>query len=402
MPGYNPIGTYPFAVNFFVTVAQVWTVIQGKKLTYSFKLIFAFTSCGIIMIALPFLAKLPLGVNYWVIFVVFLYFGFCSGMVQGTVFTMAGSMPFKYIAAVMFGSGIVGLALAFLRAITLASFPVTGDGTSEKDKENEFHSALVFYGIAAVVMLACAVLQLMVQRNEYAIYYLDWTKNPRYQKASEVNNTEDTGEFNELKLMRKTSSIAVEPKVETWGTYLPAAKRNFMQTEGLLFSLLYIFLMTFVIFPNALASSYYGFLLGRNQELSWYYCINTTIFCIGDAIGRKLGGMPACNLQIKWVNINSLLRTIFLATTLLITFEVGPDWLFNSTWFKFLNLTLFALSNGFISTQCAVQAPSTVPFKMRAQVGSFIGVTITAGILLGSTLALALNPILAASPAKPT
>jgi len=62
----------------------------------------------------------------------------------------------------------------------------------------------------------------------------------------------------------------------------------------------------------------------------------------------------------------------------------------------------FALTNGYISTLCAVKAPSTVVFSMRPQVGAVIGTTITLGIIAGSTIALAWTPVLAKAPAIPS
>mmetsp|Transcript_16703 Transcript_16703/g.22533 ORF Transcript_16703/g.22533 Transcript_16703/m.22533 type:complete len:106 (-) Transcript_16703:46-363(-) len=99
------------------------------------------------------------------------------------------------------------------------------------------------------------------------------------------------------------------------------------------------------------------------------------------------------------IKLSSVLRTIFLATFLLTTYDVS---FFASDWFITINMILFSISNGYVSTLCAVKAPQTVEGEAKAQVGGFIGITISTGILLGSILsAAAILPIIKASPEAP-
>lgn len=56
----------------------------------------------------------------------------------------------------------------------------------------------------------------------------------------------------------------------------------------------------------------------------------------------------------------SLMRTIFVVTFLLVSFDVAPAWLFPADWFIIVNLVLFSITNGYVGTLCAVKAPQTV------------------------------------------
>jgi len=89
------------------------------------------------------------------------------------------------------------------------------------------------------------------------------------------------------------------------------------------------------------------------------------------------------------IKILSTLRTIFLVTFLLVAFDVAPT-LFSSDWFIILNLILFSISNGYVSTLCAVKAPMMVEGEAKGQVGGFVGITISTGIVIGSLLAFAM------------
>ena len=102
------------------------------------------------------------------------------------------------------------------------------------------------------------------------------------------------------------------------------------------------------------------------NEAGWYSLIVVFIYNIFDTVGRYVGGMKYFDLSIRSVNIGSFARIIFMATFLLVDFEVPPTWLFGSDWFKVTNLVLFAFTNGYFGTLGAVKAPGTVKESRRA------------------------------------
>jgi len=124
-----------------------------------------------------------------------------------------------------------------------------------------------------------------------------------------------------------------------------------------------------------------------------------TIFSIFDTVGRKMGGVKFFDQSPNGVKVLSGSRVLFVATFYLIAFQVGPQWLFVSDWFIILNMCLFAFTNGYVSTLCAVKAPAQVEEDDRkGQVGAFIGTTLTFGILIGSIIAISTTPILKMTP----
>ena len=60
-------------------------------------------------------------------------FGVFNGMVQGSVFGLAGVLPGKYMGAVMFGNGVSGVGCNLLRLIFVASFPKPAADASEDE-----------------------------------------------------------------------------------------------------------------------------------------------------------------------------------------------------------------------------------------------------------------------------
>ena len=111
-----------------------------------------------------------------------------------------------------------------------------------------------------------------------------------------------------------------------------------------------------------------------------------------------MGGVYCLILSNRTIKILSIMRTLFLVTCLLVAFDVAPAALFSSDWFIILNLILFSITNGYVSTLCAVKAPMTVEGEAKGQVGGFIGITISTGIVIGSLLAFAMVYVIQASP----
>ena len=89
----------------------------------------------------------------------------------------------------------------------------------------------------------------------------------------------------------------------------------------------------------------------------------------------------------------SILRTVLIITTIGFALDWAPDSVFGSDVFKVTNLIVFSISNGFVSTQCAIIAPSCVKEDQKEQVGIFVGLFIALGIVMGSLVAIFMGNI---------
>lgn len=83
-------------------------------------------------------------------------------------------------------------------------------------------------------------------------------------------------------------------------------------------------------------------------------------------------------------------------TSFLIVYDVPPSWLFgvDSDWFKIVNMALFGFTNGGLGTLLAVQATQRAPDDSKEQVGIFVGVFLTLGIVLGTIVSLGIGQFL--------
>jgi hypothetical protein len=135
----------------------------GDAITWTSRLIFGFIGAAFCCALMPFLACLPLGTNYWICFTVCFPFGAFSGIAQGSIFTMAANLPFKYMGAVMFGNGLAAIFCNSLRAITLIAFPYDPEDSSTF--HNSYLGAVVFCCICAAMMFSCVFVQLFILKD---------------------------------------------------------------------------------------------------------------------------------------------------------------------------------------------------------------------------------------------
>ena len=135
-----------------------------------------------------------------------------------------------------------------------------------------------------------------------------------------------------------------------------------MATEGLLIALTYVFILTFICFPGLSDDTYFYFLRNVSNEANWFNLLCLIIFNSCDLTGRYIGGSPCSDIPRKGVLIMSGVRTIFILTFLLVAFEVP---LFKADWFKVVNFAVFAFTNGYTSTLCAVKAPQSVEGEQK-------------------------------------
>ena len=143
--------------------------------------------------------------------------------------------------------------------------------------------------------------------------------------------------------------------------------------------------------------------------MAWLSLILLTTFNVMDTLGRYLAGVSCLVMSRSKTLWLTYLRTLQVGIFLLTAFEISPEWLFGADWFKMLNFSIFAFTNGYLSSLCSIKAPEVVKHRQSHQVGpatgtadevgAFIGVTKCLGILIGSTLAVPIKEIIKLTPA---
>jgi hypothetical protein len=173
-------------------------------------------------------------------------------------------------------------------------------------------------------MVVCLVGQIsIVAKNDFFIYYLDWNVGEKFRENYLDKEQEDFDyglipktppTLNKIlssssmspngtmqasqaqspyssKSISSVRSVARYPPEETISTYLKAARRNFAKTDGLLYALLFVFIVTFTVFPGVTYHTYLTFLLPLDNDVGWFNLFMATVFNVMDTVGRKMGGV---------------------------------------------------------------------------------------------------------------
>ena len=141
-----------------------------------------------------------------------------------------------------------------------------------------------------------------------------------------------------------------------------------------LLSIWFVFFVTFIIFPGVFYDSHFNIMSNIGQtQFTWFTLSIILAFNILDTIGRKLGGYIGAKVEGNFskraqagIYLMSIGRLLFVVIAILIAMkepnyrENGQDKIIESDAIKIANLLLFSITNGLVSTLCAIIATSSV------------------------------------------
>ena len=119
------------------------------------------------------------------------------------------------------------------------------------------------------------------------------------------------------------------------------------------------------------------------SDFSWFVISVVTFHSIVDTLGRYIGGRCPNLVAKHRYFLACLSRLIFVPAYLLTFYNIS---FFNSNWFIILNLFLFSISCGYLST-IGMNFGCDETTKDQSLAGSIMGFHLTLGICLGSTIA---------------
>jgi equilibrative nucleoside transporter 1/2/3 len=396
-PNYNPAFVFGLTLNApnfafnFVTIFFAKYISQTLRIVSSLVVIFACTW------AMPIVAEYTDGSTSWVlILIVIVVMGIASAFSQGGLFGFASMFPGQYTGAVMLGNGLSGLSMNVLRMITLAAFPPAEEG--DKSNNKDFIGSMIYFAIASLIVICCIFGFFYVLKTPFAHYYIkqagsqvnDRTRsaeiaaraagsigNPGLMSDNLAHNDEDnhidTGVNSDHHFVHESGILDVYKKI------------GFMAVQVFL-----CFTITFVVFPGTSLSTKFDF-LGTNEATAnkrgaWFSVIMITIFNVFDTIGRFL---PA-KIQLFTPNTVfalSISRLIFIPLCVLIQLSSSPSGIFQSDWFRIMNMAVFAITNGYASTLLMMFGPSMVEDHELERTGIIMGTHLVGGIFFGSVIA---------------
>ena len=367
----NPSLVFNF-LNYVLNIPFQFLLLWKKDfLSLKTQLIIALVGSIIFLILIP-LSTMTLGENTQTNKIVtgglVLLMGFINALCSGGFYNLVSNFPLEMIVILTTCQGISGIILNIIQYIILWSSGVDG---------NIVIQAWIFFGISILIIAISLFFLLVSFNNEYFQYYLNKSK---YKEEGEANSNLLEGE---TQPDEKPDVVGDKTPKKGWFMEL------FKKIWDLDLLVIYLYIVTFTLYPNASINQ---------QVFDWSppFSINTVIFVynIFDTLGRVLVGKIKPS---KKLNTIVILGRSFLLFTVVFNYycQDGLEW--NSTLttiLLFINMAIFASTNGIGTTLCFALAPNEVEDKYKGQAGISISFFLIIGIFIGSLTAFITNAII--------
>lgn len=369
----NPSLVFNF-LNYVLNIPFQFLLLWKKDfLSLKTQLIIALVGSIIFLILIP-LSTMTLGINTLTNKLVtgglVLLMGFINALCSGGFYNLVSNFPLEMIVILTTCQAISGIVLNIIQYIILWS---SGDGG------DIVIQAWIFFGISILIIAVSLFLLLISFNNEYFQYYLNKSK---FKNDGDSNSSLLQGETQPDDQMGVAEEKAPTEK-KGWFMEL------FKKIWDLDLLVIYLYIVTFALYPNASINQ---------QVFDWSppYSINTVIFVynIFDTLGRVLVGKITPS---KKLNTIVILGRSFLLFTVVFNYYCQDGLKWDSTLttiLLFINMAIFASTNGIGTTLCFALAPNEVEDKYKGQAGISISFFLIIGIFLGSLVAFITNAII--------
>lgn len=329
--------------------------------------------------------------------------GVTTAVYQASLYGLASVLPEVYSQGVMLGMGLAGVLASLAQIGVQAAFP--GD-----DVDTQKAAARWYFGLAAALMVACAASYIVLERMPFTRYYLaraagvpnsDFDDGFALARSNSDGGDGSAVEENSV-LLRDVSAVkvaddaddaaaAADSQAELSAAAAPPLTRwkllRAMWVDSA--SVFSVFFLSFVVFPSTAPYKvpYRGdlgmpFFAGHSDR--WQLALLLT-FNIFDTLGRFLPGVAPAPLRGRTLLAASLARIA------LVVLFVGcaQGWPGLGDVAALVIMIVFALTNGWLASLAMMQGPQVVREKDREAAGVLLSFWLQAGILVGSTAALA-------------
>lgn len=311
-------------------------------------------------------------VNMIIIVFLILVMGLVNALCTSGFFSFTSYFPLEMIIALSTGQGIAGIFLNVIMYIIIPSVKI------DDIKKKEIITAIIFFGISALVLLICLFCLLISLKKEYFKYYLNAQSKEINEVGKITDNKEDNALNEELNEM-EDYNIKIGEKV----TFLDMFK--ILRDIDLLCVFTYI--VTIGLYPTAFEQQ-------KIFEIGDYN-FNTilTIYNFFDTLGRILVSKIKPTKKLTYICV--LGRGVLIITILLNCYFGLKNYniIFTSI-FLILNDTILALTNGIGTTLCFGIAPTLVNDDLKGQAGASVSFFTIVGIFSGSVFAFLIKFIL--------
>ena len=316
-------------------------------------------------------------INYLVTGGLVVLMGFINALASGGFFNYVSYFPLEYIVSFSAGQGFSGIAMNVLEYLVL----IFAGGQEEN---LIILRAWIFFGVSSLILLICLLLLCINYNSEFSKYYL--SKKDEIPEGSLVERESlmsEEGIITEVNEKDKNKS-SKENNSKACASFITLFKKIW----DLDLIMVYIYIVTFALFPNAS--------IGQNLFNLGEYNSNTIIiiYNVGDTIGRYLVKLLP---NTKTFNNIICINRRFLLFTLVFNFYCQDGLELDLTLTSILlilNVFILAVTNGIGTTLCFGIAPNQVEDEYKGVAGTSLSFFLIVGICLGSCVNFGVDAII--------
>ncbi|CCW61828.1 unnamed protein product [Phytomonas sp. EM1] len=355
-------------------------------------------------------------------FIVTIAAGVGKSYLEATCYVLVGTMPSKFMSAVMFGCSFSGVTASILQCVIKASLPDTYESVRTQ--------SYIYFSLTLACMAIGLVTSLTLRWNSFAQRFVGEYNMAKVRRGFENTDMDALGPVNPnagsskvavsgqndegvsyARIVDTKSSVVESPTLNSnikdlneagdeYGKSEAAGAQNYMTTSqqlrstavGPVFKLVYpsmiacftTFLVTLIIFPSLV--------IPIDRKDNWFATIAVLLYNCGDATGRL-----SSSFRFLWVSRRVLLvtvccRCLFFVPILLCIYKYIPGHIV-----PFLLIPVLGLTNGFFGSLAMVYGPITPGIRtdgQRAMAGQLMGISLLGGISTASLVAFGVVSVL--------
>ncbi len=354
-PTHSVTFNFPVAVYLAQFLSSLVVTKLSDRLPLNMRIIGTFAVISVVLAILPVEAALleRTELGFLIIMGLLFILGTCNNICMSSLTGLSSQLPGQYSAYIFLGTSLLGLSLSILREISSHLF--TGS-----------QGVLFFFGVAAVYIIGCIILQTVFVRSEFYRHYL----------LSEKMEMIDSD--HEASLLSETDGGYMEEELpKNFDTFFKVFGEVKFTTSLLIISCIQLFL----VFPGVILKKP---MPGIEYDRKVVYV--NLVFNIAQTVGKVIGKYR------KYYTAGSvfavvMLRFAVIAVILLqaITTKIP---IVNTIWFGFATTALYGLIHGFVIVALNILGPENVSSEKKEVVGHVAVFGINVGVLIGTFTAL--------------
>lgn len=306
-------------------------------------------------------------------------FQFISGgfntIFNASVVGLAGHFPPQYMVNNSTGTSISGLLSNLIRLVLLLIFPY------EASQASMVYEIVAYYTVAAIILLSCIYLHYKFINSEIAAYYLPPENLPESNRPTIISDERSDSRVYLIMDANNQPVVVVRNAWENTKDNFKELWRVFKSVKGLFLIMTLNHIETYMLIPGVMLKKPIGFM-----DPAWKIVAFFTVFNFFDATGKALTGIK------RLVSQKSLCFVVCVRVIFYFTFLVQATTLnfpvIDQDWFAFVNIMLFALCGGFVTSGVFVLCPQEVDRNDKETAGFLALQSLLIGMAIGSACAL--------------